>query len=431
MAQELVEFVNGRVRLNLHPGQTAAWDSTARFTFILAGTQSGKTSFLPWKLHQWIDRFGSGDYIAATASYDLFKLKFLPEIRNVFEHILGIGRYWAGDKIMELCDPETGIFRAKRADDPMWSRIILRSASAEGGLESASAKAAILDEVGHDDFGLGAWQGVIRRLSLSRGPIMGATTLYNLGWLKQQVFDKRNEDPDINIIQFASTLNPQFPKEEMEDARRRLPEWKYLMFYEGKYGKPSGMIYKDFVNALREQGGHKVRPFALPVTWPRWVGVDPGAVNTAKIWLAQDVEHEIFYLYRESLGGGRSTAEHVKEALRLAEENKENVIRWCVGNKSETQVRMDWQSAGASPVMGPPFADVESGLDKVIQLFKEFRLFIFEDCVGTLDEIGSYSRKLDDQDEPTEDIKNKEKYHHLDALRYIAVQVTMQGVFVG
>jgi len=37
----LFEIKNNKVRLNLHPGQTRAWDSKARFVFVFAGTQGG------------------------------------------------------------------------------------------------------------------------------------------------------------------------------------------------------------------------------------------------------------------------------------------------------------------------------------------------------------------------------------------------------
>ncbi|MBU2685550.1 MAG: hypothetical protein KKF27_20105, partial [Gammaproteobacteria bacterium] len=116
---------------------------------MLSGKQGGKTSFAPWWLWREIqhpERGGSGDYIAATSTYDLFKLKMLPELRICFEQILGVGRYWSGDRIIELRDPDTGRFWAKRADDPMWGRVVLRSAQASGGLEAATAKAAWLDE---------------------------------------------------------------------------------------------------------------------------------------------------------------------------------------------------------------------------------------------------------------------------------------------
>jgi hypothetical protein len=123
---------------------------------MISGTQGGKTSFGPHWLRREIDRCGSGDYIAATATYDLFKLKMLPAILELFVHQLGIGRYRASDKVIELKDPETGAYPSDEGE-PAWGRVILRSANAPGGLESATAKAAWLDECGQDEFAVGAW----------------------------------------------------------------------------------------------------------------------------------------------------------------------------------------------------------------------------------------------------------------------------------
>src|SRR5579859_1708742 len=134
--------------LDLHPGQTAAWESRRRIVAMLAGTQGGKTSFAPWWLHREIQTRGAGDYLAVTDSFDLFKLKFLPSMRECFEQVLRCGRYWSGERLIEIADPTTGRFLAKRADDPMWARIILRSADSKSGVESTSAKAAVLDEAG-------------------------------------------------------------------------------------------------------------------------------------------------------------------------------------------------------------------------------------------------------------------------------------------
>jgi hypothetical protein len=131
------------LHLALHPGQARAWESKARFVAIIAGTQSGKTSFLPWWLYGGrSQRCGPGDYIAATASFDLFKLKFLPEIRTVFEHTLRCGRYWAGDRVIELADPE-GKFLAKQSlvircggasfSGPLRLAVGWRSTTAQGG----------------------------------------------------------------------------------------------------------------------------------------------------------------------------------------------------------------------------------------------------------------------------------------------------------
>jgi len=427
----LWEINPGKLDFYFHEGQQRAWDSEARFTFVTAGSQGGKTSFGPLWLLREINRRGAGDYLAVSATFDLFKLKMLPEIRNLFEHTLGIGRYWSGDKVIELMDPE-GQFWAERADDPMWGRIILRSASAGGGLESATAQAAWLDECGLDDFTLGTWEAVQARLTLHQGRVLGTTTPYNLGWLKQQIVDKAHTSDDIEVIAFDSTLNPSFPKDEFKRLQKSMPLWKFNMRYRGRFERPAGMIYADFVDKYKNDGGHKVQPFELPSTWARYVGVDPGAVNTAMIWLAHDPKENVYYLYRESLEGGKSTPEHAQGAARLAKDKGERVIRYYVGQKSETQQRLDWQQAGVRNVAAPTVHDVESGIDRVVQLLREHRLYVFDDCLGVLDEIGRYARKLDKNGEPTEQIKDKATYHRLDAVRYAAVGVTSpKGVFVG
>ena len=397
MTNELVEIVGNKGRLHLHEGQEKAWNSKRRFVFVIAGTQSGKTTFGPWWLYREIKRCGPGDYLAVTATYDLFKLKMLPEMLRVFGGYLDGWYYHATDRVIRATDSET--------------RIILRSAHTPGGLESATAKAAWLDECGQDDFRLDSWEAVQRRLSMYQGRVLGTTTPYNLGWLKTQVFDLwRGGNSDFEVIQFKSTMNPNFPQEEYNRVKETMADWKFRMFYDGDFTRPAGMIYGDFDDS------NVVDPFPIPKEWPRFVGVDFGANNTATMWLAHDAEKDVYYLYRETLAGGMTTKEHANEALRHAKH--ENVIAWAGGSKSETQQRMDWAMQGV--VLGEPYiVDVEAGIDRVIALVKPKRLYVFNTCKGIIDEFGTYARKLDNDGQPTDKIKDKETFHRLDALRYI------------
>lgn len=395
---KLIDYDGHKLTLHLHPGQTQAHDSAKRFVFVIAGTQSGKTSYLPIWLDREIRERGEGDYLAVTATYDLLRLKFLPELQNYFVHLFG----WQESK------SEKTIYRQYKPR--MFTRIICRSADAEGGLESASAKAALFDECGQDGVKVSAWEALQRRLSLSKGRVLAGTTPYNLGWLKTQIFDKwRAGEPDIQVVQFKSTMNPSFPLDEYERARRTLPTWKFEMFYNGNFSRPAGMIYEDFSQS------HIVPPFDIPASWPRYFGVDFGAVNTAKVWLAQDPTSKIYYYYREALDGNLSTAEQVGSVKKY---NEYNLLAWG-GAKSEGQQRRDWKAAGLE-VKEPPVWEVESGINRVIALLKEKRLFVFSNCIGIIDELGTYSRELDANGQATEKIKDKATYHRLDALRYVA-----------
>src|SRR5512139_186293 len=309
---ELVEILpGGKARLHLHEGQAKADRSKRRFTFVVAGTQSGKTSWGPWWLAEEIERQGPGDYLAVTATYDLFKLKMLPEMKRVFVDLLRRWTWQASDRVLY------------RNSDK--SRIILRSANAPEGLESATAKAAWLDECGQDAFRLEGWEAVQRRLSLSQGRVLGTTTPYNLGWLKSEIYDRwRGGDPDYNVIQFTSLMNPIFPRAEYDRAKRTQADWKFRMYYRGEFTRPAGMIYSDYSEDM-----HLIDDFDIPAEWPRYVGVDFGAINTALIWIARNPDKNTFIAYRENMPGEMTTKQHADLTLRQA--SGENVILWAGG----------------------------------------------------------------------------------------------------
>ena len=311
----------------------------------------------------------------------------------------------------------------------MWGRIILRSAQSSGGLESATAKAAWLDECGQDGFTLEDWEAVLRRLAINRGRVLGTTTPYNVGWLKSQVYDRwRDGDPDYNVVNFPSVMNPAFPPEEFERARRTMQDWRFQMFYRGLIDvKPAGLIYHDFTDEML------VDPFPIPVGWDRVVGLDFGGANTAKLWLAQDPKTEIWYAYREELSSKttRDHAKEVRESMPDPEEHEDEVLgAWRVtgGAPSETQERRDWGAAGVR-IEEPRVSAVEPGIDRVVELIKSgFR--VFRTLKGLRDELGSYRRRMDDAGDPTDQIVDKRSFHRLDALRY-GVTVTRPRVLLG
>lgn len=394
MVKDLIEINDGKLTLNFHFGQTRAWESEARFPFIIAGTQSGKSAFGPWWLWREIESKGLGDYLAVTATYDLFKLKMLPELQKVFGVYIPGWEYRASDRV--LSDGK--------------SRIILRSADAEGGLESATVKAAWLDECGQSKFKLGAWEAIQRRLSLYGGRALGTTTPYNSGWLKTEVYDRwKAGDKDFDVIQFKSTMNPAFPKEEYARMKDSMPSWKFKMFYDGEFEKPVGLIYDCFIDAL-----HTCPRFTIPDKWQRYLGLDFGGVNTAGVFYAAEPNTDRYYLYRAYKSGSKTAAEHVRDLMR-----DEPMIPFAVGGSpSEGQWRDEFKAAGL-PVRQPDIKEVEVGIDRVYEAHRKNQIIVFDDLKEYLDEKHTYARKLNAQGEPTEEIEDKETYHFMDAERYI------------
>jgi len=157
----------------------------------------------------------------------------LPEFLYVFDTLLHLGTFKESDKVFLFHDKQT--------------RVIFGSATNPESIESATAKAAWLDEAGQKQFRREAWEAIQRRLSIHQGRALFTTTLYGLGWLKTEIYDKWVAGAkDTEVIQFESTINPAFPKEEYERARSVMPRWKFNLFYKGEYDKPAGLIYDAF-----------------------------------------------------------------------------------------------------------------------------------------------------------------------------------------
>ncbi|MCB9436713.1 MAG: terminase [Anaerolineales bacterium] len=413
----LAEIRGETLHLNLHEGQQRAWDSEKRIVAVIAGNQSGKTAFTPHWLYREIQRRGAGDYLYVTPTYPLLELKALPEFLRVFEGWLGLGSY-RGNPSRQFVFSADGFTRTfGRAFDErvdVATRVLFGYATEPESLESATAKAAVLDEAGQGRFKVGAWEAVLRRVGLAQGRVLITTTPYNLGWLKREVYDRwRMGDPTIDVIQFESIMNPAFPRAEFEAARERLPAWKFNMFYRGWFERPAGMIYDCF-----DEGRHVVERFAIPEYWRRYVGIDFGGVHTAAVFLAEEPTTGRLYVYRIYKAGGRTAKGHV-EALVRGEVKARLVVG---GAAAEGQWREEFRAAGLM-VNRPEQGDVEVGIDRVYGLLAGDKLAVFGDLRALIDELMGYSRVLDDNQEPTEQIEDKETYHLLDALRYIGGSV--------
>ena len=410
------------LRFRFHKYQKQAMKALERFILLLGGTQSGKTSFGPIWLHREIKVRGAGDYLAVAPTYPLMQKKMLPEFLRFFKDTLKLGTYNKSDRIFTFSKAgEVAMFGKEQETKTI---IYFGHAQDSDALESATAKAAWLDECGQTKFKLDSFEAILRRLSLFIGRVLMTTTPYNLGWLKQKFWDVWQEGKaklhSLRVISFPSIANPSFPKSEYERAERELPRWKFDMFYRAIFTRPAGMIYDCFDNAV-----HKVKRFAIPYYWKRYLGLDFGGVNTHGVFIAAEPESNRVFVYREYQGGGMTAKQHVTKLL-----DGELVTPLAYGGaKSEQQWRNEFGSGGLF-VGEPPISDVEVGIDRVYGGFKNKELFIFDDLSGLLDEVGSYSRELDDMGEPTEKIANKETYHKLDALRYIMSHLRSDGDYV-
>lgn len=411
---ELIESEDGKPKLRFHPhaGQWRAYESDKRFVLVLAGTQGGKTSFGPLWLWKEIKNRGPGDYLVVTPTYPLMELKALPEFLSLFKRRLNVGEYTGSPSRRFAFSESVSKELFGSADTP--TNVYFGYAADPDSLEAATAKAAWLDEAGQKKFKLGSWEAIQRRLSINEGRALITTTPYDLGWLKQKLFDPwqaaNGKHPLIDVIRFDSTENPAFPRAEFERARDSLPRWKFDLFYRAIFTRPAGLIYDCF-----DFDRFVVPRFCIPDRWPRYLGMDFGGVNTAGMFYAEEPGTDRLYAYREYKAGGRTAKEHTA-ALLDGEPGLPSVI--VGGSHSEGQWRDEFCAAGL-PVREPAVKEVEVGIDRVYGAHKRGEIFVFFDLAGYLEEKGTYSRVVNDAGEVQEAIDDKHSFHFMDAERYI------------
>lgn len=425
------------VRFHPHDGQWRALDSRKRIVAVISGVRSGKTSIGPVWLKREMENCGPGDYLVGAPSFPLLDKGARPEIANLFGRIFNLGK-----------DSARHFTISRDGHDALWpdypyerpSRIIYGHADNPESLAAMRARAAWLDEAGQKRFRLPSFEEVQRRVSFDRGRILITTTVYNLGWLKQRIYDpwleaKRAgiEHGEIDVINFRSIDNPAFPKEEYYEARRTLPLWKFLMFFDGIFTRPAGLIYDRF-----DPKRHVLPRFAIPADWPRFGGVDFGAVNTAAVFVAQELDptHRTptgrFIAYREYHPGKLPPETHAVNLLKGDADRgippEREMPRFVGGSRSEDDWRDRFGAVGV-PVDEPPVKDVEVQIDALWELIANDRFLVMDDMVGLIDELSSYSRVLDDNGEPTEKIDEDQLYHLLAACRYLACWLKDAGLF--
>ena len=433
----LYEIVDGVLEINPHRGQRLVLDSKKQIVAALCGTQSGKTSIAPLWLYneilKWDELLQRGevvtdaDFLVVSPTYSLLNRKLLPVFVDFFINILGIG-----EQFIQANRIDVTIARDDGTD--YIHKIYFASAKNEESLASITAAAIVLDECGQATFGRGSWVELEDRLGSTQGRVLMATTLYNFGWLYDMIYLPFKEgSPRIDVIHFDSKDNPRYDMALWNHHRATMKPDVFSMRHRGIYARPLGQIYSCYNSQI-----HQVAPFAIQPTFKRYVGIDPGIVHHATVFLAEiPLEYQVhipfanhdlpIYVAYETIltGSVNETVTNRKHAFELTERDDYRAIETIAGGAaSEKYFRADYSKEGVT-VLQPPTHEVSSGIEAVYDMLANRQLFVFNDQIDLINELQSYSKELDEQGNPTDKIADKSSYHRLDALRYICL--TMMG----
>lgn len=417
-----LDLDGGRLVVRPHQGQSRALRSDKRFVVVLAGTQGGKTVIGPYWLFREMQQRGPGDYLVVGPTYRLMQRKVVPEFERLFKQLLGLGELNKSEWIFRLTsEGERSVFGEDHGGE---TKIFFGYGDNPDSLESATAKAAWLDEAGQKSFRQGSWEAVQRRLAIHQGRALVTTTLYNLGWVVSEFWEPAKdagwEHDDIEVVRFESRDNPVFPDDEWNRMRREWPAWKFNLQCRAIPTRPAGLIYDAF-----DREDHRIPRFTIPNGWPRHLGVDFGGVNTAAVWYAEDPDWEPgegfrFYLYDTYKAGGRTAEQHAEKVREANHAHRDHPMPQTAvgGSPSEGQWRREFR-AGGLPLREPDQGEVEVGIDRVYGFHARDELAVFDDLDAYIHEKETYSRKLDESGEPTEKIEDKSSFHMMDAERYV------------
>ena len=404
--------VETKKKIELLPGQARLLtDFKSSILAAIAGTGGGKTILGYWWLHSRMEAYPGFTWGVAEPIYNMLDKIILnssdPDRPSLFNYLKLIGHN------PDWIDKQSHILRTN------FGQIYMGSADNPDSMQGAAVKGYWLDESGQ--MRVLAHDTARQRCAMMNGQVLHTTTPYNLGCLKTDIWDKRNE-PGIHVETWRSIDRPGFPHERYEEERRRLPPWRFAMIYDARFDRPSGLIYSAFNENIC-----LINRFPIPTSWLIYVGHDFGADNPCALFYAQDPATGNFYLFHEyAPGPGLSANEHVIEFNKITAGY--NVI-WRIGGSKagEKEVR-ELYNAHGWVINEPKLGHVEPRIDKVIGMHLLNKVFIFRDMRHYLDEKRTFSRELDASGLPTMKIENESRFHCMSAEQYILSYFTPETV---
>jgi hypothetical protein len=374
-------------------------------------TGGGKTVTGYWWLHSRMEAYPGFTWGMAEPTWQMLDKVILnssdpdrPTLEQYFQKVGHHPSYAKGERIM-------------RTD---FGNIYLYTAENPNSMQGAPLRGFWLDEGGQ--MSLLAHQTALQRISMMQGQELITTTPYNLGWLLTDIVNKQGQG--IAVERWRSIDRPGYPRERYEYMRQQLPAWRFAMLYDAQFEKPAGLIYSMFNESVCV-----IDRFPINKSWLIYSGHDFGPDNPAALFVAQDPATGNFYHFAEYLPGpGVSVHERVEAFKNLTKDY--NVIKRVGGSPAEEETRQAYNAHGWI-ITAPKIKHIEPQIDKVVGMHQLNKIFAFRDLVNYLDEKRTFSRKLNDMGQPTEDIENESRFHLMACERYLLSEFAPETALTG
>jgi hypothetical protein len=290
------------------------------------------------------------------------------------------------------------------------SFIILRGWEAIETLRGQALDFIVPDEVAKCRNFMRKWQEVIRPMLTDRrgeGLFMstpqGFDEFYDL-------YNLQESDTEFKSFHFTTYDNPFIPVEEIDAARRSLPEDTFAQEYLADFRKRQGLVYPEFDRSrhVYNDGPEAFRETLVGIDWGF---VHPAAVLDIGVDSASDV-----WVRSEFVESSRTDAEVAEYAAALRRERY-----YPDPESANANEELKRRGVNVRPVVKGLDSE-KHGIDLVRELLKANKLHIHKSCHRLIAEFETHAYK------PDSDQPETEGEDALDALRYPVMMFRPQPI---
>ena len=219
-------------------------------------------------------------------------------------------------------------------------------------------------------------------------------------------------------IHFTSHDNPFISQEALGEIIKDMSKQSYRqeILAEDDDIQLNWLVYKPFNEDMC-----KIGRFEIPKVWDVYSGHDFGMANPAALFVAQvklplplgappGMRPNDLVVFKEYLpGGGFSIDSHVNNFKEITRGYQ---VRMSAGGNvtTEDEIRQGYGKAGwaiSAPIKTKPAAQIEN----VISLMEFNQIYVFNDCYHYLEELMNCLWEIDTDGNPSNKIKDEQKYH--------------------
>ena len=262
------------------------------------------------------------------------------------------------------------------------------------------------------------WQEVLRpTLTDTRGDALFISTPKGFNHF-YDLYNIEATDKQFKSFHFTTYDNPYISHEEIEEAKKQLPEDRFAQEYLADFRKTEGLVYKEFD---RERHLYDDKEIVAVETI---CGVDFGYTNpTAILYIKKDGDNN-YWIVDEFYKSGQTTA----QIIDIIRAYSPNVVYADpeAPDKIEELKRAGLNVREVTKGKG----SLEAGIDKIRELLKQNRIKINKKCKNLINEFETYryAEKRGEGNEPEKPIKEND--HALDALRYVITMNANKPSFI-